>query len=214
MLEIGDQPARRGEPRARELPEAVERRHAEQSPQPRLAAAAVEIRARRRTVASAAKPEVSAAIASAGLSRATSAPSRSASASITSKRPVEISAQAIATCPPASPIATHQFAARLSSNASSVSVPAVTTRTIARWTSALGAAALPGRLGGLDLVGDRDAVPRLDQPCEIALGRMRGHAAHRDAIAVMLAPRGQRDVEAGAATLASSKNSSKKSPIR
>src|SRR3546814_1247439 len=35
------------------------------------------------------------------------------------------------------------------------------------------------------LVGDRDAVPGLDQPREIAFRRVRGHAAHRDYLAFM-----------------------------
>ena len=46
MVEIADQPARRGERGAAELAESVERRHAEQSLQPRLARAAVELAAR------------------------------------------------------------------------------------------------------------------------------------------------------------------------
>jgi len=44
---------------------------------------------------------------------------------------------ASATAPAASPIATHQLSLRESSSASSVSVPAVTTRTMPRDTSAL-----------------------------------------------------------------------------
>ena len=78
----------------------------------------------------------------------------------------------------------------------------------------LGAALL--RLGrALDLLGDGDAVAGPDQPREIGFGGVDRHAAHRDRRAVMLAARGQRDVEAlRPPTLASSKNSSKKSPIR
>ena len=48
-----------------------------------------------------------------------------------------MSAAARARAPPASPSATSQFAALASSNVSSVSVPAVTSRTIARLTGAL-----------------------------------------------------------------------------
>ena len=55
--------------------------------------------------------------------------------------------------------------------------------------------------GCFDLIGDRDAVACLDQPGEIRLCRMRGHAAHRDLFAVMLASRGQRDVEARSSDL-------------
>ena len=60
----------------------------------------------------------------------------------------------------------------------------------------LGAALL--RLGrAFDLLGDGDAVAGLDQPGEIGLGGVDRHAAHRDRRALMLAARGQRDVEAG-----------------
>ncbi len=89
------------------------------------------------TVASSSNAEPSPTTVSAGARRAISAAARSALLSMISKRPVEMSAQAIATLPPASPIAAHQLAVRLSSSASSVSVPAVTTRMIARLTSAL-----------------------------------------------------------------------------
>ena len=47
----------------------------------------------------------------------------------------------------------------------------------------------------LDLLGDGDAVAGPDQPREIGLGGVDRHAAHRDRLAVMLAARGQRDVE-------------------
>src|SRR3546814_11635956 len=41
----------------------------------------------------------------------------------------------------------------------------------------------------------RSAVPRLDEARKIGFGRMDGHAAHRHRLSVMLAARGQRDVE-------------------
>ncbi len=92
--------------------------------------------------------------------------------------------------------ATSQLAARESSKASSVSVPAVTTRTMARLTTDLAPRLL--RLGrALDLLGDGDAVAGADQPGEIGFGGVDRHAAHRDRRALMLAARGQRDVEAG-----------------
>ena len=56
-------------------------------------------------------------------------------------------------------------------------------------------AARLGLGGGFDLFGDRDAVPRLDQPREVGFGRMNGHAAHRHRFAAMLAARRQGDVE-------------------
>jgi hypothetical protein len=50
-------------------------------------------------------------------------------------------------------------------------------------------------LGRFGLFGNGDAAPGLDQPREIALGGMDRHAAHRDRLAPMFAPAGQRDVE-------------------
>ena len=47
----------------------------------------------------------------------------------------------------------------------------------------------------VDLIGDGDTVPRLDEPREIAFHRMCGDAAHRNPRAAMLAARGQRDIE-------------------
>ena len=58
-------------------------------------------------------------------------------------------------------------------------------------------AALPGLGRAFDLLGDGDAVPGADQPGEIGLGGVDGHAAHRDRRPLMLAARGQRDVEVG-----------------
>ena len=57
------------------------------------------------------------------------------------------------------------------------------------------AAALLGVSRALGLLGDRDAVAGLDQPREIGVGGMDRHAAHRDRHPVMLAARGERDVE-------------------
>ena len=108
-----------------------------------------------------------------------------------------MSAAAIAHSSPARPIATSQLAARefeqrlLGQRAGRDHADdrAVDQR--------LGAARL-ARLGGaFGLLGDGDAVAALDQPREIGLGGMDRHAAHRDRLAVMLAARGQRDVEAG-----------------
>ena len=59
----------------------------------------------------------------------------------------------------------------------------------------LGAAALPGFFGRLDLFGDRHPAAAADQPREIAFRRMHRHAAHRHRLAVMRAAAGQRDVE-------------------
>ena len=54
----------------------------------------------------------------------------------------------------------------------------------------------PPRLGRvLDLVADRHLEPGADQPRQIGVGGMNGHAAHRDVGAVMPAALGQRDVE-------------------
>ena len=50
---------------------------------------------------------------------------------------------------------------------------------------------------GFGLLGNGDAMARLDQPREIALRAMDRHPAHRDRRAIMLAPAGQRDVERG-----------------
>jgi hypothetical protein len=53
------------------------------------------------------------------------------------------------------------------------------------------------RLGrALDLLGDGDPEAALDQPRQIGFGGVNRHPAHRDRLALMLAPRGQRDVEA------------------
>ena len=50
---------------------------------------------------------------------------------------------------------------------------------------------------GFGLLGDGDAMARLDQPREIALRAVDRHPAHRDRRAIMFAPTGQRDVERG-----------------
>ena len=66
---------------------------------------------------------------------------------ISSNRPVEMSAAAIAQSSPARPIAASQFAAEDSSRVSSVSVPGVTRRMIARSTSAFDPRALRASAG-------------------------------------------------------------------
>ena len=45
------------------------------------------------------------------------------------------------------------------------------------------------------LVADGDAVALLDQPRDVAFGRVIGHAAHRDGGALFLVARGERDLE-------------------
>ena len=57
----------------------------------------------------------------------------------------------------------------------------------------LGACA--GFVGRLDLLGNRDPVPGADQAGEIAVGGMHRHAAHRHRLPTAFAPAGQRDVE-------------------
>ena len=136
------------------------------------------------------------AIVSAGDSRASSAASSPGPQAISSNRPVEMSAAAIAQSSPARPTAASQLAARefeqrLLGQRAGRHQPddrAVDQR--------LGAARL-ARLGrALDLLGDGDAVAAADQPREIGFGGMDRHAAHRDRLAVVLAALGQRDVEA------------------
>ena len=76
------------------------------------------------------------------------------------------------------------------------------------------AAALLGIGRVFDLLADRDLETLADEAREIGLVAMRRHAAHRHFFAVMLAAFGERDVERLDAATASSKNSSKKSPMR
>ena len=56
-------------------------------------------------------------------------------------------------------------------------------------------ASLLGFFGGFDLLGDGDALTRLDQPRQIPFRRMDRYAAHRDGRALVLPPAGQRDVQ-------------------
>jgi hypothetical protein len=201
MLEIGDQPARRGERRAREVAEPVQCRDAEQPLEPASPPALSKSTLGRVAVARSAKAVASPTIVSAGFSRAISAATRSPSVSITSNRPVEISAQAIATPLAASPIATHQLALRLSSKRFLGQRSRGHDADDRAVDQCLGAHALARLLRRLGLLGDGDAVAGLDQAGEIAVHRVRRHAAHRDALAVMLAARGERDIEAGAGDL-------------
>ena len=65
----------------------------------------------------------------------------------------------------------------------------------------LRSAALPRFFGTLGLLGDRHPAAGLDQPREVAFGRMHRHPAHRDRLAVVLAAARQRDVEHAAGGL-------------
>ncbi len=78
-----------------------------------------------------------------------------------------------------------------------MSVPAVTTRMIARETQRLGAHARPGLGRSLGLLGDGDAVAGLDQPGEITSAAWTGTPHIGIGDAVMLAARSERDVEHG-----------------
>ncbi len=59
----------------------------------------------------------------------------------------------------------------------------------------LGTPRATGGLGAFGLLGNRHAVPGLDEPREIPFRRMHRHPAHRHRRPVMLAARGERDVE-------------------
>ena len=87
------------------------------------------------------------AMVSAGASRASSDLSSPGPHSTSSNRPVEISAAAIAHSSPTFATAASQLAAAGASNASSVSVPGVTSRTIARFTKAFDPRALRASAG-------------------------------------------------------------------
>jgi len=87
------------------------------------------------------------AMVSAGDRRASSAANSPGPQAINSNRPVEMSAVAIAHSSPARPIAASQFAAADSSKVSSVNVPGVTSRMMARSTSALEPRALRASAG-------------------------------------------------------------------
>src|SRR5690606_21454247 len=58
----------------------------------------------------------------------------------------------------------------------------------------LRAAAFLRFLGAFDLFGDRHAAAGLDQPGEVAFGRMNRNAAHRDRLTEVFAAAGQGDV--------------------
>ncbi len=76
-----------------------------------------------------------------------------------------------------------------SSSAASVTVPGVTTRTTSRATGPF------ARRRVADLLADRDRLAEPHEPREIGLGRVHGHAGHRDRLAARLAAARQRDVD-------------------
>ena len=79
-------------------------------------------------------------------------------------------------------------------------VPGVTSRTTSRLTTDFGAA--PLRLGRiLELLADRDAMAKRDQPVEVVVGALDRHAAHADVLAVVLAALGEHDAERAARDL-------------
>ncbi len=85
---------------------------------------------------------------------------------------------------------------RCRADVSSVSVPGVTRRTIARSTSALDPRALRASAGLSVCSAIATRLPAADQPRQIGFGRMDRDAAHRDRLAAVRAALGQRDVEA------------------
>ena len=145
-VEIGEQAARRGELGARRRAEPVERREAEARLERALAAEAVEPAF---AGAWSSRPGTgSSAIISAGWSRASSAASSPGAQAISSNRPVEMSAAAIAHVVAGAPDRREPVGRRrIRASASSVSVPGVTRRTMARSTSALDPRALRASAG-------------------------------------------------------------------
>jgi hypothetical protein len=107
-----------------------------------------------------------------------------------------MSATAIAQSSPARPIAASQFADADSSNVSSVSVPGRDEADDRAIDQRLRPSRLARLRRALGLLGNRDAVPGLDQPRKIRLRRMDRDPAHRDRLALVLAALGERDVEA------------------
>ena len=147
-------------------------------------------------------------------SRASAAPSRSGSHSSSSIRPVEISQAAIPQAPRTSQIAASTLARRGSSRASSVKVPAVTNRTMSRATSAFD----PPRRFASSGVSTCSAIATR-QPALISRARYpSAEWTGTPHIGIGIPICSPRLVSAmsriWAACLASSKNSSKKSPIR
>ena len=138
---------------------------------------------------------LSKAMVSAGAIRASSDLSSPGPHATSSKRPVEMSAAAIAYSSPARAIAASQLAAPLSSRLSSVSVPGGDEADDGAVDQRLGAACLARFGGAFDLLGDGDAVAGADQPREIGFRGVDRHAAHRDRLAAVGAALGQRDVE-------------------
>ena len=154
------------------------------------------------------------AIVSAGASRASSAASSPGPQLTSSNRPVEMSAAAIAHSSPARPIAASQLADADSSNVSSVRVPGVTSRTIARSTSALDPRALRAS-AGLSVC----SAMATRWPARISRARYDSAewtgTPHIGIGSPASSPRLVSAISRLAeAALASSKNSSKKSPIR
>ena len=70
-----------------------------------------------------------------------------------------------------------------------MAVPGVTTRVSSRFTSFLAS------LRVFHLVADGHAVALLDQPRDVAFGRVVRHAAHGDGRAFFLVARGERDFQ-------------------
>ena len=110
-------------------------------------------------------------------------------ASSTLKRPLDSSSQARPKRSPSRYSAASSVSRRSSRNASSVTVPGVTTRTTWRSTG-------PFAFGGIaDLLADRDRLAAAHEPREVTFGAVIRHARHRDRLACRLAARRQRDVE-------------------
>ena len=196
VIEIGDQPARRRQRRARELAVAIQRLYAEQRLQSLLAARAVELASgplgrRQQGV-----------ITRCGGDRLGRRQSRQIGRKSTSARfdDVESSRRNIrgrdrhmprGFADARAPIA----AARIEQRFFRQRARRHHADDPARHQRLRSAALL--RLGrALRLVGDRDTVPGLDQPRQIPFGGMRRHAAHRDLLAVVLPARGERDIQA------------------
>ena len=194
-VEIGEQAAGGGKLGARRRAEPVERRQAEATPSARARPSGCRTRPCPPTLRI---PGTGAsAIVSAGDRRASSAASSPGPQATSSNRPVEMSAAAIAQSSPARPIAASQLADADSSRVSSVRVPGVTRRTMARSTSALEPRALRASAGLSVCSAMATRLPRLDQPREIGFGGVDRDSAHRDRLAGIRAALGQRDVEAG-----------------
>ena len=195
MLEIGEQPARSRELGAAEAAEAVERRDPEMRLQPPLALDAAEI------MAGAQDRALAEGIGAIGLDKLAGGQPRDLGRKLGSARLHQLE-------PPGRDIAHREAKAALGTGERDQPVLAARIEQClfgqrARRDEAddraldqrLRSGARLGLGGRFGLLGNRDAVPRLDQPCEIALGAVHGHAAHRHRIAAMRPARGQRDIE-------------------